>query len=395
MKREEFIYKVNEIIDFLVNGTVERNQKYYYGHPCFYLIHTKEEFQKEFNKMIPNKNTFDQYDLYYVLNYMFKYVLNEYDSHTRVYFTEHKKLPMKIRMFNEKPYIVDCIEELNQIKGKEIKRINGIEIEKLLIEAEKMISYASKDYLKIILEDFVFKDANVLMSLPSIGYTDSITIGTSDSEIKLDINHLKKYSDQTKKANYQLDTVDNTVIITYNACNNVEKMKEMIHSLETLTDIDNYIVDLRGNQGGDSSINQYLLDFLKDKNVVTLCDERVFSSARMCLIDLKKAGSYVIGTNPATPISCFGNAVMQIQDQDLLIKGSATYWYYDHDLKLHGFYKADFLKVLRENPNILKNTFFEVDEKIKPTIEDYLCKKDPVLDAAFTYFKKQKNMTMI
>lgn len=122
---------------------------------------------------------------------------------------------------------------------------------------------------------------------------------------------MEKYEDKSRKQNYNLEIIDNTAIITYNSCKEEEKMIELIDKLNNINNIENYIVDLRGNGGGNSSINKHLVNYLKGKNIVVLCDERVFSSAKMCLIDLKNLGAKIIGSNPGTPISCFGICVMQ------------------------------------------------------------------------------------
>ena len=113
----------------------------------------------------------------------------------------------------------------------------------------------------------------------------------------------------------------------------------------------------------------------------------------MCLIDLKNIGARIIGSNPGTPISCFGNCVMQqnFDDMNLRVNGSATYWYYDNNLKCHGIYKGDFEEELRNNPNLLLPVFLNVDERITLTLDDYVNHTDSVLDYALSTFLNEKN----
>ena len=84
MTKGKMINIINETANYLANGTVTRDGKVYNGHPAFYLKHSKEDFDKELNKIVEDKESYDRYDLYYYTNRMFKYMLNEYDSHTQV-----------------------------------------------------------------------------------------------------------------------------------------------------------------------------------------------------------------------------------------------------------------------------------------------------------------------
>lgn len=394
MTKEELIKKINNIVEFLTNGIVHVNDRTFNGHPAFYLIHSIEEFEKELNSVIVSKDSYDKYDLYYYSNYMIKYMLNQYDSHTKISFINSKRLPIKIRFIDDIPYIVDCIDAIDKYKGTSIIKINGFDINNIIKEMEKIICYASNDYLKIVLEEYL-SNPNIIKSLPIMNKKDIIVITTDKGDISFDLNRLDMYEDKLIKQNYNLEIIGKTAIITYNSCKEKQKMIELIDKLNGMNNIENYIVDLRGNYGGDSSINKYLVNYLKGKKIIVLCDERVFSSARMCLIDLKKIGAKIIGSNPGTPISCFGNCVMQlnIDDMNLRVTGSATYWYYDENFNCHGIYKENFDEALSHNPNLLILVFFNVDEKVKLTLNDYINHSDSVLDYALFTLKDEKTKT--
>ena len=320
-------------------------------------------------------------------------MLHSYDSHTQAYFIDQKFLPLKIRIIDGRPYIVDCNQNLNYVKGDEIKKIGDVDINTIISELEKIICYSSESYLKITLEEYL-TNVNILKSLPSLTITDSIDISTNNNDIQFNLNHLDIYIDKSKKENYNLKIIDDIAVITYSSCRDEEKMKALIHKLDNMHDINKYIVDLRGNRGGDSSINKHLIEFLYGKKSITLCDERVFSSARMCLIGLKNIGSKIIGTSPGTSINCFGNCVMQkeIHDMNLRIYGSATYWYYDENLECYGIYKEDFRNALKKYPNFLKPVFFQVDKKIELTLDDYYNQNDSVMNFAINALKESRKI---
>ena len=161
MTKAKLINIIDNIIDFLTNGSVIRDNIIYNGHPNFYLKHSKEEFEKELEAIVKDKESYDRYDLYYYTNYMFKYMLNEYDSHTKMFFMDHKLLPIKIRFINNIPYIVDINEKYSQYKGARILSVNDIDVDIINKELEKIICYASENYLKIMLEDYL-TNANII-----------------------------------------------------------------------------------------------------------------------------------------------------------------------------------------------------------------------------------------
>ena len=387
MNKEELITKINDIVKFLTDGKIKLFNQTFNGHPCFYLVHSKDEFDQKLNSILKEK-LYDEYDLYYYTNYMFKYMLDKYDSHTKIHFISDKYLPIKIRIFNKIPYIVDCNNDYKKYKGTKILKINDVNIDRIIKELEKIICYPSNNYLKIELEKYL-SNVNVLNSLPSVNILNKIKITTDKGEIIFDLNHLSEYRDKEIKSNYNLEIINNVAIITYNSCRDEEKMIELIKKLSSMENIENYIIDIRGNGGGNSKVNKPLEKFLKDKKKVVLCDERVFSSARMFLITLKNQGARIIGTPPATSINCFGNCAMQkeLKQFNLKVIGSATYWYYDENLKLHGFYKDDFNKALKQNSNILKPIFINVDNKIELTLDDYVNNNDSVLHYALKTIK--------
>lgn len=390
MTKDELIKQINDIVEFLTNGRIERDNIVFKGHPAFYLEHSKEDFDKKLNSIIEHKNLYDEYDLYYYTNCMFKFMLNKYDSHTKVNFTDAKYLPIKIRFINNIPYIVGCSNNYHSYLGAKISKINDIDINIIIDNLKKIICYASNDFLRIMLEVYL-SNASIINSLPIIKKQNILTFETDKGNIIFDLNHLDEYVDKSRKENYSLEIIDRTAIITYNSCSNEEKMIELIDKLNKADNIENYIVDLRGNGGGNSGINRHLIKFLEGKRIVALSDERVFSSAIMCLVNLKNIGAKIIGSNPGTPITYFGNNVMQkeLSDLNLRVNGSATYWYYDANMQCHGIYKNDFEQALKEYSDLLTIKFINTDEEVNLTLSDYINCTDSVLDYAFSLLNKQ------
>ena len=390
MTREEFLNRIYETIDYICNGKVERMDKTFTGHPHFFLLHTKEEFDEELNKLISNKESFDRYDFYYILNHMFKYELNQYDSHTYACFYKPIYLPLGFKVIDNKVYIIQVVDDHKDYKGMEVKTINGVSINKIFEEIDYIKCYASKDYFNILVEVSLI-NAEVLRSLPSIGNVDKIVLSDNTRNLEFDLNNMKDYSSTYVDDNYNIKIVDDTLIFTYSACKNEEKMKSTVEYIKTLEGINHYIVDLRGNSGGNSAINYYLTEYLKDKDTIVLSDERVFSSARMCLATFKRNGALIFGKKPGTPISCFGNCVLRkdYDDIEISIRGSVDYWYYDENLCCHGITKEKFDEEYKKNPRILDIVYGDVDIELEPTLEDILNNHDTVLEYTLNYIKNK------
>lgn len=137
MTKEELINKINDLVTYLTNTKVTLNNYTYNGHPNFYLLHTKEEFEKELESVIQQKEEYDRYDFYYYVSYMIKYMLNQYDSHTIMSFEDHNYLPIVFQIKENIPYIIGIPEELSYLKGSKILKINGVDINLILKDLEK------------------------------------------------------------------------------------------------------------------------------------------------------------------------------------------------------------------------------------------------------------------
>ena len=207
MTKEEFLRRISETVEFIDSGHVVRNGREFNGHPKFFLLHNKEEFNEELNRVIPEKKEYNKYDFYYIMNHMFKYVLNEYDSHTFVAFNDSKYLPIVLKVINNKLYIVDSHKKYEKFVGMEIKNINGVDISKIIKELDFIKCYASKDFFNTQIESCL-KDVDVLRSLPSIGNVDRITLSDNNESIDFDIKHLEKFIIDRDDLYYKIDILD-------------------------------------------------------------------------------------------------------------------------------------------------------------------------------------------
>ena len=107
------------------------------------------------------------------------------------------------------------------------------------------------------------------------------------------------------------------------------------------------------------------------------------------MIDLKKKGAYIIGTDIGTSLSYFGNVPGQfnLDNLGLSVKRSNTYWYYDENLNLKAFFKNKFNKYFKEKNKLLEPILFKPDEYVYITVKDNINNVDPQLERAIEYIK--------
>lgn len=288
---EDYLIK---IFDFIENGDSKFN-----GHPGLYFFHTKTELKEKINELL-SENEYDEFDLYYITSLLIKFMLGRYDSHTKVSFKDNVYIPIDFTVEENSLYITNTTPIYKKLIGCKLLKINNIDIQKILYELEEIICYSTKEHLLVMIQSFL-SDVNVLKSLPSIENTTEkfiYTILNDNNEtenITFNINNLPEFYSVQFPENYSTEVINDCCIIHYNSCRDKDKMEQLVAKLKEENNIKNYIIDLRYNGGGNSSVIKPLINFLKDKNIVALVNEYVFSSGRMALVELKKIGAYIIG----------------------------------------------------------------------------------------------------
>ena len=390
--KEEARRVIQDAFNFIDNGKVVWKDMEFFGHPGFYFFHTKKELEQKIENQLV-KDKYDQYDLCYVMNSLIKFMLSKYDSHTKVLFSKGRYLPIELKIVDNEVYIINVSLKFSKFKAWKVLEINEVIVNKLLEEIEKICCYSTDEYLRTR-QVSILEDIDILRTLPSI---DSATFkfdflvgdGEQREVISFDINNLDdELEDNFLPENYSYEIVNDCVVIHYNSCRDKDKMDELIKKIGKIND-DKYIIDLRYNGGGDSSIIRPLIEFLKGKKVVALINEYVFSSGRMALVELKKIGAHVIGTNISTSLNAFGNnpSEYKIDGTELIVKRSSNYFLYDSDYNCESFSKNNFFEYFKDKKELLEPVFIEPDLEVKETVNDIVTRRDRQMMAAFQYLE--------
>lgn len=377
-------------IEFLINKLEEI-------HPDLYFSTSKTEIKEMISIFKSNNKPIDDNQFYYILKILFKKIG---DPHTMVRFKK-KVFPLVLKIINNKVYIINTSNENKHNLFSEITFINGVPILDIMKELEKTISYTTNGYLEYLLE-FYLTEYYSLLPLISGNETITYTVEKDGISNELKFDSKDEFSDDftmTKPYWFNYNQEKNTLVINYKSCREDENktMNEFVNEVSLFVDeynIVDIIVDIRGNQGGNSNIIKPLIEYLSTKslNLITLIDKGVYSSGRWALIDLKHLGSKFIGTEIGTQLNCFGNCEnFELPNTKIKISCSKTYWYYDGK-KIRGINKENFFpfKEDKENKKYFLPSNFLPDIYIENTIEDYEINYDRQLDTALGTIKQSK-----
>lgn len=356
----------------------------------------EEQLKEIYIKLIHSMDINDEFSFCYFMNYIIKRLSGTEDAHT--IFDSINIIPMNFRIFGSDV----LINYPNALRGNKLIAINGKRIEAILREIDDVVTYGTNGKKIYEYEKALF-NKNILFGLPSLRNAESLTFEIQkpdgvtihkrffkhekmDSVITFD---MQKYK-YGNIASYYFE--DNCLI--YNHRSIQKKFENMIIQTieklekEDLSSIDTIIIDIRGNTGGYSKLNDYLIQFLKkhsDKKLICLTDYRVFSGGRYALISLMKLGAITIGEEISTPLNCYGNCNW-IQVDGYYFSSSESYLH-----PLMGWSASSKEEYNKEMTNELNAPIiFSPDVLINEDENDYLNNIDTILNYAIKYSKSNR-----
>lgn len=371
-------------------------------HIDMYFNISKEELDRYIDEIIEMYDINDDYSLYYYTNMIIKKIFGIYDSHTKLLFEKGDfYLPVRLKYINNKLYIIRTTKETKTLLYSEVKKIENIDINKIIEEIKSIVASSTEEYVTSQIELFLINGYKI-KSLPSIdSKLDEFNFTVNSDEKIIDMKLTKDEGYllpvNKPKENYSYELKDDKIIIVYNKCREEYdgQMIEFVNKIESESKkfgIEKFIIDIRGNQGGNSEIINPLIEFLKDKKTVTLVDEYVFSGGRFAILDLKNINSKFVGTGIGTQLNCFGNAPITKYD-NFIIPISNKYFYMDTSYSYDDFRYADTkekFKKLKQNKELFVPQIFEPDYYSKKNIDDYKVGFDRELEFAIELLKEEK-----
>lgn len=364
-------------------------------HLDFYFLHNKNELNDFINDFTRKHKINNDYDFYYLMNAIIKYMSGYVDAHTRIIMGyNYNSYPISLQAFNDKIYVVKCDDE--KYNYSQLLEINKVDIKKIIEEVERCISYGTNSFFLYKLH-FYLNDKNILLSLPSINSNSKwIEYKTSKGTIKYEVD--KDYSKQlsnVKREDFkQIQIRNNILIFKYPRCivkfiPNIKEIKKLIYN----NNIDTFVLDLRGNTGGQSSLIEPLIRYLKQSKLklVALVNRSVFSSGRWAAIDMVRIGSRIVGQDIGTPVNCFGYTLAngKLPNTKFSFWLSSVYWYENENHVMKGIYTK---KKLHKMPkSFYEPKYLKIDYYINLTINDYKSENDVMLDKCCEWINNTLN----
>ena len=353
------------------------------NHIDAYFNITKDELYNYIDEILNKYELKDECDFYYICNVIIKKMFGTYDSHTKLLWKNiDKTLPLRFKFIDGKLYIIRTDEENKDLLYSEVLKLNDIDVKQIEEEIKNMIPYSTNKYLETNIE-ITFYNGYKLRTLPSIKSDTKnfeFEVLKDNKTIKKSIveNNCLLTETNKPKDNYTFELMNDAIYIVYNKCKEdyEGQMVELVNKIKKISEennINKYIIDIRGNTGGNSCIINPLIDFLQGKTVITLVDKDVFSGGRFAIFDLKNVNSKFVGTEIGTTLNCFGNAP-SYDYKDFIIPISNKYFYMDTTYKHENFKYADTkekFKELKQNKELFVPQIFKPDFYVENNIEDY------------------------
>ena len=383
------------MISIKYQNTYEKFINYYKNKHVNPWHNISENRLKEIYEYLINSMDIDNiYNFNYFINYIIKRLSGSTDAHTK--FELVSVIPINFRIFDDDV----LVNYPSNLKGSKLVSINGIDINKIILELDDVITYGTKGKKKYELEKALFNKI-MLFGLPSLRKLEELDFEmiTLTGEkihkiirrntIELNTFDYDKYR-FGKVAGY--DFVENCLIYYHSSVqkNFAKIIEDTILKLgkEDLSNIDTIIVDIRGNTGGNSTLNNYLINFLKehlDKKIICLTDYRVFSAGRYALIDLINLGAITIGEEISTPINCYGNSSWQ-EINKYYFSVSSSYLNPITGLSISS--KEEFKKYIL--PELEKTIIYLPDILIEEQKVDYINNIDTIMNYAIKFSKRNR-----
>lgn len=318
------------------------------------------------------------------------------DGHTAVQldFASWNALPVQFYQFKDGFFINRSNEKYKDAFGGRVTKIGDMKIERVL---EKAKLYLSHD------NDWQFKNQGPMLlgfgeMLHVIGAWNSNTSGTIAFEkdgksetIKCDcipmsaaktVKWITRTGDAPKfRQKQQLPCWNDwlagpdskTMYFRYNRCENAQAFQRLVNGSKGFVEqqkggVQRFVLDLRGNGGGNSTIFRPLLSYLKDNKtfnkkgkLIVITDRQTFSSAVLNAMEIRNAAETVFYGEPTGGKP---NHFGEVRDFELL----------KSKLKI-GYSTKHFVRIKDSDPPAVIP-----DIQIEPTFDDWLRGKDPVIE---------------
>ncbi len=325
------------------------------------------------------------------------------DSHTTVSLPTNDICVSRLRFkMVDGKYVVSEAYGKDYLLGLPLSSINGVDINTIAYELSKTVpgkteegmlqeialDLSNKSLLKTIPS---YVDMNGVINYSFEGLNNPYQESLSDKNIDVIMDYEKP------KVKYKYEIKDGVGIITIKACGkNQDEFNEFVNIIKN-SQVNSYIVDLRGNKGGKSSTIDPLIDYLKSeinigqKEAYTIVDGEVFSSGIITAYRLKDIGTTIVGTELAEKGNHFGQPLVLPDSPNYGISSMVSKKFFGYTLNEDGRLESldnsidskEEYEALRRDLSkhkYINSHYLKPDIEKKEKIEDIRSKRDSVME---------------
>lgn len=356
-----------------------------------------KESEEDFNSQIDElKNNVSKLSDEEVAAGIYKIAAGVSDAHTKAYKEYEKGYPLQFYYFNDGIYLINTTEDYSEALNCRLKKINGIDIDKVEELLTPLIAKENEWNIKKTLPSFlmrpdILKGVNISNDTEKSVFTfenfnneefdieiNSVDLSSEDDNISWIVNDNEDETiplyRQNSKLSYWYKYIEekNTLYFKYNSCTddkdcgNIEDVIEQMLEFIDENNVDRFVIDIRNNSGGRSGYLNSLIDGLKERDINTsnrlfvVTGRQTFSSAIVNACQLKKdTNAFFVGEPTSGKPNHYGE-----------VRGFKL-----PNSKLEVSYSTNYFSLFSDESDA-----FVPDKEIDISIDDYINKKDPVMD---------------
>ena len=368
-----------EDIDYLKDSLREKHKN------LFFNI-SREEFQKKALELKSNINYLDYDEMKVELS---RLVASIKDAHTAIYFPVERFIPLRFYCFSDGIYIIDVSKGYESLLYKKVTAIEDSLMEDIIEKLAQIVSHENKYFLKAQCAKYL-QAADILYGLLICEDKKKIKITIENEIIEVEtvrqneLNYLEKinvplYAERPNE-NYWFKYMneDKSLYIKYNSCREDEiPLKDKINSTINFIENNNInciTIDLRNNLGGDSTLLESLVQYLKKnkdiskkRNLNVVIGRETFSSALLNAYELKnQCNAILIGEPTGGKPNCYGEILrFNLPNSKFNVSYSTRYYKLIEDDSMDSLYPDKMVEeTIDDFRNLLVN-FININEEYK------------------------------
>lgn len=360
-------------------------------HPNLFFKVSEEQFYKEIDDL---KNSVDNLNDDEIVDGILKITASVGDGHTKIKRDFSKKYPMEFYYFKDGIYLIDTIDKYKKVLYSKLIKVNGQDIESIEDKIAPLIAKENEQTIKIALPNYL-SIPEILHGVKIVDNIDdevtftfenragkTVDLNVSSLESKEDIDFIINggYDEsyplymQNPTYNYWYKYLENdkTLYLKYNECLENNKSGKINDFNKEVLDfinnnrVDKFIIDMRDNGGGGQDRLDTIIQGIKNNEInnknkfFVIVGRNTFSAAIGDVVKWRsETNATFIGQPTSGKLNHYGQwDTFTLPNSKLTVQYSTKYVNNGED----------------ESESFIPNKTIEI------SIDDFVNKKDPVLD---------------